>query len=149
MGIIISDLQDRKNQPSWDTKLAGCLFNPIFYFCLNLVITSAVLTSLGDFLFGKQLLETGAIFVSLIFAGFILTIVQTYLIYRFFSPPKTKPKAKFLLSPESETLGDVCLFLNMILFQVFWNILSFAGLGRPTSVLEFAGRLFFLCSSRC
>ena len=139
-------LQDEgKTTLSWDTKLGGCLFNPIFYFCLNLVITSAVLTSLGDFLFGKQLLETGAIFVPLIFAGFVLTIVQTYLIYRFFSPPKTKPKVKFLLTPESETLGDVCLFLNMILFQVFWNMLTFAGLGHPTSVLEFAGRLFFLC----
>lgn len=127
-----------------ESNLAGCLFNPIFYFCLNLVITSAVLTSLGDFLFGRRLLETGAVFVPLIFAGLILTIVQTFLIYRYFSPPKKPPQWKFLRTPQSEALGDVCLFLNMILFQVFWNMLTFVGLGHPSSLLEFGGRLFFL-----
>jgi hypothetical protein len=128
-----------------DTNLAGCLFNPLFYFCLNLVITSAVLTSLGDFLFGKALLQNGGIFVPFIVAGLILTIIQTYLIYQYFSPPKKPPKARFLREPQSELLGDVCLFINMILFQVFWNMLTFAGLGHPASVLEFGGRLFFLC----
>lgn len=52
---------------------------------------------------------------------------------------------KFLLTPQSETLGDVCLFSNMILFQVMWNMLTFVGLGHPSSFLEFGGRLFFLC----
>jgi len=37
------------------------------------------------------------------------------------------------------------LFLNMILFQVFWNMLTFADLGHPSGFLEFFGRLFFLC----
>jgi hypothetical protein len=126
------------------TKLAGCLFNPLFYFCLNLVITSAVLTSLGEFVFGRRLLERGAVFIPLVFVGFAFTVIQTYLIYRYFSVPKKRPQSKFLLSPQSEALGDICLFLNMILFQVFWNMLTFAGLGHPSSFLEFAGRLFFL-----
>lgn len=134
-----------KTVESGETKLAGCLFNPLFYFCLNLVITSAVLTSLGDFLFGRRLLDNGAVFVPLVFAGLILTIVQTYLIYRYFSPPKKPPQSQFLRGPQSEALGDVCLFLNMILFQVFWNMLTFAGLGHPSGLLEFGGRLFFLC----
>src|SRR5215510_2652149 len=30
------------------TFAGGCLFNPIFYFCLNLVITAFVLTGLGE-----------------------------------------------------------------------------------------------------
>ena len=129
---------------SMETTLAGCLFNPLFYFCLNLVITSAVLTSLGEFLFGRRLLNTPGLFVPLVFAGLILTIVQTYLIYSYFSAPKKPPRWQFLRSPQSERLGDVCLFLNMILFQVFWNMLTFAPLGHPSSLLEFAGRLFFL-----
>ena len=128
-----------------EANLSGCLFNPLFYFCLNLVITSAILTSLGDFIFGRALLNNGALFVPFIIAGFILTILQTYLIYRYFMPPKAAPKGAFLLSPKSEIIGDACLFLNMILFQVFWNMLTFAGLGHPSSVLEFAGRLFVLC----
>jgi len=127
-----------------ETTLTGCLFNPLFYFCLNLVITSAILTSLGDFLFGRALLNNGAIFVPLIIVGFVLTIVQTFLIYQYFSAPKDPPQAKFLRDPQSEALGDICLFLNMILFQVFWNLLAFADLGHPSSALEFGGRLFFL-----
>lgn len=133
-----------KTIESGETKLAGCLFNPLFYFCLNLVITSAVLTSLGDFLFGRRLLDTGAVFIPMVFAGLILTIVQTFLIYRYFSPPKKPPQSQFLRSPQSEALGDICLFLNMMLFQVFWNMLTLAPLGQPASVLEFGGRLFFL-----
>jgi hypothetical protein len=128
-----------------ESGLGGCLFNPLFYFCLNLVISSAVLASLGDFFFGRRGLDSAGIFVPIIFAILILTIVQTYLIYRYFSPPKKPPKWDLLRTPQSETLGDICLFLNMILFQVFWNLLTFADLGHPSGVVEFLGRLFFLC----
>lgn len=127
------------------TKLGGCLFNPIFYFCLNLVITSAVLTGLGDALFGRKLLNNGGIFVPLVIAGFILTVFQTFLIYRYFSAPKEPPRSAFLRDPRSALLGDLCIFVNMMLFQVFWNMLTFAPLSPPGSVLEFGGRLFFLC----
>jgi hypothetical protein len=124
--------------------LSGCLFNPLFYFCLNLVLTSAVIAGLGESVFGRRGLDSAAIFIPLIFTGLMLTIVQTYLIYSYFSTPKKPPRFKFLLSPQSDTLGDVCLFLNMILFQVFWNMLTFAPLGHPSSLLEFGGRLFLL-----
>jgi hypothetical protein len=125
--------------------LSGCLFNPIFYFCLNLVLVSAILAGLGDFLFGKLLTKNGALFVPLVIAGLIFTIVQTYLIYRYFSPPKKPPRWEFLKQPQSEAIGDACIFLNMILFQIAWNMLTFADMGRPTSFLDFFGRLFFLC----
>jgi hypothetical protein len=134
-----------KTAGSPETRLTGCLFNPVFYFCLNLVITSAILTAFGQLLFGDALLKSGAIFVPLVILGFIFTVVQTYLIYRYFWPPKNPPKSEFLRSTRSETLGDLCLFLNMILFQIVWNTLTFAGLGPPSGFLEFAGRLFFLC----
>ena len=123
----------------------GCLFNPIFYFCLNLVLMSAIVTGVGQFLFGRRLLENGEIFLPLIFGGLICTIIQTVLIYRYFSPPQGPPKFEFLMQHQSELLGDVFIFVNMVLFQIVWNLLSFAGLGGPSSVLEFCGRLFFLC----
>ena len=127
-----------------DSKLSGCLFNPILYFCLNLVLVSAILTGVGRFLFGERLLKNGAVFVPLVIAGLICTILQTFLIYRYFSAPKQPPRHQFLRHHESETLGDTCIFLNMILFQVVWNMLTFAELGRPSGPLEFFGRLFFL-----
>jgi len=129
----------------WDEGAAGCLFNPIFYFCLNLVLMSAIVAGLGTFLFGNRLSNSGAIFVPLIFFGLFCTIAQTYLIYRYFSAPKKPPRSEFLRNPESELLGDICIFVNMILFQIIWNTLTFADLGRPSGPLEFFGRLFFLC----
>jgi hypothetical protein len=138
----------RRNAPtlgSVESSIGGCLFNPLFYFCLNLVISAFVFAALGDFVFGKRAFESGPVFVPVIFAILILTIVQTYLIYRYFIPPKKSPRWDFLKTPQSELLGDICLFLNMILFQVFWNMLTFAGLGHPSGVIEFLGRLFFLC----
>ena len=138
----------RRNAPTLDTvesNIGGCLFNPLFYFCLNLVITSAVVASLGTFVFGKRLMDKAPVFVTLIFTGLALTIVQTILIYRYFSPPKKPPRWDFLRTPQAETLGDICLFMNMILFQVFWNLLTFADLGHPSGIAEFLGRLFILC----
>ena len=132
-----------KSVEAEQTKLTGCLFNPIFYFCLNLVITSGLLTIFGDFLFGKSM-NTGPVFVPFIIIGLILTVIQTYLIYRYFIPPKKPPRSPFLLRRQSETLGDICLFFNMILFQVGWNMLTFVDLGHPKSLLDFGGRLFFL-----
>jgi hypothetical protein len=126
-------------------NLSGCLFNPIFYFCLNLVLVSAIIAGAGQFLFGNRLAQSGAIFVPSILLGLIATILQTYLIYRYFSPPKKPPRSEFLRQPQSEILGDACIFLNMIMFQVAWNFLALADLGRPSGAAEFIGRLFFLC----
>src|SRR6185369_17038720 len=138
-------LKEDGKKVDWEEGAAGCLFNPIFYFCLNIVLMSAIVAGLGTFLFGNQVSNNGAIFVPLIFFGLFCTIAQTYLIYRYFSAPKKPPRSEFLRSPESEILGDICIFVNMILFQVIWNTLTFAGLGRPSGVVEFLGRLFFLC----
>jgi len=134
-----------KTVKSQESGLAGCLFNPIFYFCLNLVISATIFASLGDLFLGKHAMDTATIFVPTIFGMLLLTIVQTYIIYRYFMPPKKPPSWDLLRTPQSELLGDVCFFLNMILFQVFWNMLTFADLGHPSGPLEFAGRLFFLC----
>jgi len=136
---------ERKKLRQWhDTKLGGCLFNPIFYFCLNLVLISAINAGVSQMLFPKAS-DTAAVFIPMVFGGLILTIIQTVIIYRYFSPPKRPPEWEFLKGPESDLLGDICLFLNMILFQIAWNMFSFAGLGPPSGVTEFVGRLFFLC----
>jgi len=138
-------LQAQGKKFDLDSKAAGCLFNPLFYFCLNLVLVSAIIAAGGQFLFGNRLDQSAAIFVPSILLGLIGTILQTYLIYRYFSPPKKPPESEFLRQPQSAILGDVCIFLNMILFQIVWNFLAFADLGRPSGVAEFFGRLFFLC----
>lgn len=122
----------------------GCLFNPIFYFCLNIVLMSTIVAGIGDLLFGRALMENGWYFLPLLFGGLFLTIFQTYLIYRYFSPPQRPPKSEFLRRPESEQLGDICIFVNMLLFQVAWNLLTMTGIGPPSGVAELILRIGFL-----
>jgi hypothetical protein len=138
-------LKRERRKFDWDEGAAGCLFNPLIYFCMNLVLVSAIIAGLGQFLFGRRAINSAAFFVPTIFLGLSATILQTYLIYRYFSPPKKPPKSEFLRHPESEMLGDVCIFVNMILYQVLWNLLTFAPLGRPSGPGEFIGRLLVLC----
>ena len=126
-------------------KLVGCLFNPVFYFTLNIVLVCALIAGVDILFFGDRLRNNGAVYVPLILFAMVCTIVQTYLIYRYFTAPKRPPRFEFLRRPESEILGDVCIFLNMILFQVGWNLLTSERLSRPADAEEFVGRLLFLC----
>ena len=136
--------EQRKALVSDENALAGCLFNPIFYFCLNLVIMSVVVAAVGQELVGPKGMDSENVFIPAIFLGLALTIVQTVLIYLYFSPPKKRYHSNFLQSPQSAFIGDLCLFLNMLLFQLVWNLLTLPNFGRVSGVGEFCGRLFFL-----
>ncbi|HEV2829266.1 MAG TPA: hypothetical protein VGW76_16840 [Pyrinomonadaceae bacterium] len=63
----------------------------------------------------------------------VLTLFSGFLIFRYFRRPKKPPRWKFLMTAQAEALGDVCMFLNVICFQLlfsvyvssphFWNVL--------------------------
>ena len=124
---------------------AGCLFNPIFYFVLSIFLSAVVMSFVTPLIFGKGAPNNGAVFVPLVIASFVACVVQTVLVYRYFSPPKKAPSARFLRAPASEQVGDLCIFVNMILFQVFWNlVISQFPFTRAASAGEFAFNLFVL-----
>jgi hypothetical protein len=127
-----------------DAKVWGCLTNPVLYLAVSLVISATVVSLLGGLAFGDAFQNSGAIFVSFILGAIVVSLVQTFFVYRYFSPPK-KTSGAFLRDPRAAFLGDACIYLNMILFQVLWNIVGFVPVGRVTDFGVFAGRLFFLC----
>jgi hypothetical protein len=122
----------------------GCLFSPIFYFSLAAVIFAAVNAFIMQQVYGRREPD-GTVFVTSIFVGIGLIILHTVLVYRYFSPPQRPPRSAFLRGRASSIIGDACLFVNMLLFQVIWNAFSFAGLGPPGDVVEAVGRLAVLC----
>jgi hypothetical protein len=124
--------------------LAGCLFNPIFYFCLAAVIFAAINAFIFQRVFGNRD-PGGAVFVGSLFGGIALIILHTWLVYRYFSPPRNPPPSEFLRSPGSEIIGDGLLFTNMLLFQLIWNLFSFAGLSAPGGVVDAVARLLVFC----
>jgi hypothetical protein len=125
-------------------KGLGCLFSPLFYFPLTLVITSGVLALLVGSILGKSYTERGAVFVSLTVLGLVVSVIQTIFVYRYFQPPKKAPTYRFLRSPSSALLGDMCIYLNMMLFQIVWNFLSRVPFGPVAGLEDFLGRLFYL-----
>jgi hypothetical protein len=132
-----------KTSPTGETFVWGCFFNPIFYFSLNLVIVSAINAFAIQFFYnGKD--PGAAISVPMVIASFFITVIQTFLIYRYFSAPKRESKTAFFKSPWSETAGDVCLFLNMMLFQLIWNGIGQISFGPVAGIEDLLGRLFFI-----
>jgi hypothetical protein len=123
--------------------VAGCVFNPLFYFCLTVVVFATINSFIMQSVF-RDREPSGAVFVPSIFAGLALIILHTWLVYRYFSRPRQPPRSAFLRRPLSEAIGDACLFLNMLLFQLIWNLLSFAGLGSPGGVVDGVMRLVLL-----
>lgn len=120
----------------------GCFFNPIFYFCVVMIIFIVIQTFLFQYFYGDGDPGPG-VFVTSMFAGIGLMILHTYLVYRYFSPPKNpQPKFAFLLDPRSDLIGDICIWVNVLFFQMFWNYAFRRSFVRPANAEELIGRIF-------
>jgi hypothetical protein len=124
--------------------LAGCLFHPIIYFVVSLCLSLTAGVILCEQVFGEDFAAHASLFLSLVFGVLVLSLVQTILVYRYFAPPKKAPAGAFRRDPRSELLGDICIYLNMILFQILWGVLTSFPAARVGGFEDFAGRLFFL-----
>ena len=121
----------------------GCLFNPILHFCLNIVIICFIIAYIFQFFYGDKELD-GATFVPAVLFGIFLAALQTYIVHSYFSPPKKEPPFEFLRDQFSETVGDACLYLNMILFELVLNLLLSFSPQPLSGVTDFFGRIFFI-----
>lgn len=52
----------------------------------------------------------------------LLAVLNGILIFRYFRTPKRAPRLRFLMTPQAEVLGDLCMFLNIICFQILWSV---------------------------
>jgi len=129
-----------RDNPMDRSTLAGCVFNPLFYICMIFTLFALVDAYVMQFLAPEDDFSAG-IFLSSMLIGVTVTIVHTWLVYRYFTPPKQPPASAFLRSPSSEIIGDVCIFVNMILFQVIWNNPALYRIPHPSDLEEFIGRL--------
>jgi hypothetical protein len=122
----------------------GCLLNPAFYLAVSLTIGSSAMVLLGTRVFGEDFDQRAEIFLPLVFGVLVLSIVQTVLVYRYLDPPRQPPRTAFGRGSASELLGDACIFVNAILFQVLWNAAFSGHFARPAGVEDALGRIFLL-----
>ena len=82
-----------------------------------------------------------------------LPVVSGIAIFRYFRKPKKEPRLKFLMTPQAEVLGDVCMFLNVICFQMLFSVYvssapfsnalhKITRLASPGSIDGLSGRLY-------
>jgi hypothetical protein len=101
------------------------------YFLSQLVFLIGAGGQIVDLVFGKNSEANTADYFglppgvfTLLFLGIpALAIANTFILWFYFLPPKHKPLFRWLESPQSETLADVLLFLNMIGYLAFWGLL--------------------------
>src|SRR5947209_18199717 len=134
----------------------GCVFLPFLYLVVIMWVTLAVALTFLDLFPDSELGRTGS--GVLLGVGLVYNVFQTVLVFRYFSPPKRRPKSGFLRSPRSDMLGDLCVFLNMLLYQVLlnWGAMTYPGFHEGRFVDRFiplvvfallmylTGRIFFL-----
>lgn len=55
-------------------------------------------------------------------AALVLPVISSIFVFKFFVKPKREPRWKFLMTPQAEALGDLCMFLNVVCFQVLFSV---------------------------
>lgn len=121
-----------KRRPAWqrnpdNRRPFGCLLHPVFYFLSKLLFLLGASVGIVILLYGDEPTTTTNYFglapwlFTLLFLGVpLVAISSTAVVYFYFVKPRRPPLFAFLESPESEWLGDICLYLNMIGHQMFW-----------------------------
>jgi hypothetical protein len=129
-GALLKRRRAHLRRPDLDHVPLGCLFLPA-YFLAQLLFLIAGLGNLVEIVAGKSPGSESADYFGLppwlftaLFLGIpALAIANTFIVYFYFQPAKRQPLFGWLVSPQTELLGDAFLFLNMIGYQAFWGLL--------------------------
>jgi putative nucleic acid binding protein len=55
-------------------------------------------------------------------AALVLPVISSIFVFKFFVKPKREPRWKFLMTPQAEALGDLCMFFNVVCFQILFSV---------------------------
>ena len=127
---------------------AGCL---VFWFMFVYLVVMFALCGVAAVVLGEVFStgpDAGVVFA---FGGFVWSIISVVFVYRYFVPPKARPRWTFLTTPAAARLGDAFIFLNAVAFQILWGTVTASApfrelvtgtpLGRPGSFADTIGRL--------
>ena len=80
----------------------------------------------------------------------VAAMINSAIFYFYFQPPKRKPFWNFLATPRAELIGDVCLFFNMVFYQMLWGYLiaemlkDYSGIADRIYMFVFLGIFIYL-----
>jgi hypothetical protein len=157
IGAILKRRRAHQRKPDLHQVPIGCLILPA-YFLSQLVFLIGAGGQIVDLVFGKNSAANSAAYFglprsvfALLFLGIpALAIANAFILWFYFQPPRHKPLTQWLESPQSETLADILLFLNMIGYQAFWGLLmtdlphDYSTLTGRLSMFAFAALLIYI-----
>jgi hypothetical protein len=131
VGAILKRRRAHERHPNIERPSPKFLFHPAFYFLSKLIFVLAASMNIVDMVYGKDGASGSTdyfglppwLFTTLFLGVPALAVANTFIVYFYFHEPKHAPLFKFLQTPQSESVGDICLFLNMIGYQMFWGLL--------------------------
>lgn len=123
IATILKRWQRHQNLGVIGSLVIAVLSSRMFYFVLTYGVFIKLLGLTLEFLdsFGVSDDTSGNVFVWGIFIGLAFSYISSGIVSSYFDPPASDPPFAFLKSPRSELLGDACLWLNMVFFQVVWG----------------------------
>ena len=156
VGAILKRRRAHERKSDLNHVPFGRLFVPA-YFLTQLVFLIGASGQIVDLLSTKLQTSQSADYFglppwlfTLLFLGIpTLAILNTFVFYFYFQTPKHHPFVKFLDTPQAESFGDLCLFLNMIGYQAFWGLLmadlpnDYPSIGGRLSMFTFAAVLIY------
>ncbi|MEO6391236.1 MAG: hypothetical protein ABIP75_05235 [Pyrinomonadaceae bacterium] len=133
-------------------NLAGCWI-AVLVFCY--LIMMMIVAGAASTMVTEVVLSGGeTIGVLGFFAGLACAIVNVGFFVRFFLPPKKLSRWAFLNSTRAEGIGDISIFLNVIMLQIvwgavmssaiFWEVVIKTPLGPPNSLTAILGRFIVI-----
>jgi len=156
LGPILKRWSFHKHFPSFEKDLGAVTSLFLSFYKFFYIGSMAIMIYLAYSYFAEALRSNVHITDSLekivVAAAIVLPILGGFLVFRYFRKPEREPRWKFLMSPQAEVFGDLCMFLNVICFQVlfsvyfssphFWNALHKTTRLAAGQLEGMSGRLF-------
>ncbi|HZT60103.1 MAG TPA: hypothetical protein VFA21_15960 [Pyrinomonadaceae bacterium] len=149
-GALLKRRSAHRRNPELGTDYIGCFWLPYFLSQLLFWIAVGMMSAeMLELIKGDENAATG-LFLPLFFGVPLAAILNTLILYFYFMKPRHAPVFNFFESPLAESLGDLCLFLNLIGYQVFWIYLmselpkDYAGLFDRLFMFLFTAALIYL-----
>jgi protein-S-isoprenylcysteine O-methyltransferase Ste14 len=127
-----------------DSILLAILFNPLLYFAILLFTTMVIISFSNELIIGKKVSDDDSLFIMFVLLGFLISVVHSMVVYYYFTSPTKEPKNKIWYSQPSGLIGDVLLFVNILIFQILWNIVGQIPSQSMNTLGDYMVRAFFL-----
>lgn len=158
LGPILKRWSFHQHFPNFEKDLGAFTSLFLSFYKFFYIAAMAIMIYLAYSYFADATRSAGALIAPdsleklVVVAAIVLPIVSGILVFRYFSKPKRGPRWKFLTTPQAEVLGDLCMFMNVICFQVlfcvyfssthFWNALHKTTRLSSSQLDGLSGRLY-------